>query len=381
MSDSALITGSGSVNVKKSYGESFGNLPDETVYQDRFGAFGAPTDLTSDIAKAWEEEYRAVEEMTADGMSFREAVKQVAVAKGLTTGDISLPVFPREDLVMLATKRTPFAQALPRITAETDTVTQDSVTDLGTPEIGGETDVPSSDADDTVSKQQLSMAYYRIRGSVSGPVQLAAQTLRNSMAGEQARKEMAMRHFEENMVLNADPTGGTTDGSITDERGYKGVRTLAQENNQNRDPSAGVGTTITIEEIRENMRRATDDGGDYGSIINVTDNKTLTDVKNQLDDHDPVEVTGPDGSVNLGARSVLIDGVPTVVSDFMPNTADGREFLTVDLRYHRIHNLSDVVMEPLAKTQDSDDFFLKAYQVMEQAAGADKYTALLQNLA
>lgn len=377
----SLIRSGGSVNVKKSFRDSFGNLDDGTIYQDRYGVTGPSTDLTPQIAKAWESEYRAIDEVMADGGSFREAVKQVAVAKGLTTGDLTLPVYPREELTMLATKRTPVYDALPKLAAETNTVDQDSVTALGGAEIGGETDVPASDADDTFSSQQLSMTYWRIRGSVSGPMQLASATLRNSMSGEQARKQMAMRHFAENLVLNGNPTGGTTDGSIDDEKGFKGIRTLATDNNQDRNPDAGTGTTVTIEEVRENMRLATDDGGDYGSILNVTDNKTLTDIKNQLDDHDPVEVSGPEGTVSLGARSVLIDGVPTVVSDFMPTTANSREFLTYDLRYHRFHNLSDLVMEALGKTKDADEFFMKQYGVLEQASGADKYTSLLTNLA
>lgn len=375
--NATLVGGGSDVNVAKAYSESFGNLDDGTVYQDRFGVTGKPVDLNPDIAKAYENEYRAVEEIMADGGSFREAIKQVAVAKGLTTGDISLPVFPREDLVDLATRRTPFSQALPRVTAETDTVTQDSVTDLGTPEIGGETDVPADDADDTISKQQLSMAYYRIRGSVSGPVQLAASTLRNSMAGEQARKEMAMRQFEENLVLNGDPTTDTTDGSVEDERGYKGVLTLAEENDQTRDPEAGIDTSITSDDVRENMRFATDDGGDYGSLINVTSNKQVTNLKKDMDEVNQVEVDTPDGTISLGARSVMVDGVPTVASDFMPED----KFASIDMRYHRIHNLSDLVMEPLAKTQDSDDFFMKVYQVFEQAAGAHNYTYVTENLA
>lgn len=384
---SQLITG-GNVNVRKSYQESFGNLADGTVYADRMGVTGAPVDHSGSIAKSWEQEYRAVEEIMADGGSFREAIGQVAVAKGLTTADISLPVYPRQDLVDLTVRRTPFASMLPRITAETDTVSQDSVEALADPAIGGETDVPA-DGNDTITPQQLAMTYYRIRGSTSGPVQLAASNIRNSAAGEQSRKEMSMQQWEENLVLNGNPTSGTTDGSIQDERGYKGVLTLAEDNARTIEPAGGAGSTITVGDVRENMRLATDDGGDYASIVNVTDNKTLTDLKNALDDKgDSVEVTGPDGEISLGARAVLIDGVPTVVSDFMPSTAydgttnpDGRYFATVDLRYHRVHNLADLVMEPLAKTQDADEFFFKRYQVMEQAAGADKYTNVLKALA
>lgn len=378
----ALIQGGGSnVNVSKAFQESFGNLDHGAVYQDRFGVFGSPTDHTPSIQKAWENEYQAIDEFMQDGGTFRQAVKQVAVAKGLTTADLTLPVYPREDLVNLSMQRTPFWDALPKVAARTDHVDQDSVTGLATPQIGGETDVPASSQDDTFSSQQLAMAYWRIRGEVSGPMQLATSSLRNEMAGEQARKQMAMRHFGENMVLNGDPTTGTTDGSTTDERGFKGVRTLAVDNGRNRNPDAGTGTTITVEEVRESHRRAAEDGGDTASLLNVTDLKTLTDIKNDLDDHDPVEVTGPSGSVNLGARSVLVDGVPTVVSDFMPTTASSREFLTVDMRWHRVHNLSDMVMEALGKTQDSDEFFLKQYGVLEQSAGADKFTALLENLA
>lgn len=380
MSEAFIPGGSGSVNVKKSYGASFGTLPDETVYSDPFGFLtGQPTDLRPEIAKAYEPIYQALDERMADGETFRSASQEVA--KALSTSDLTLPVFPQENLTMLATQRTPFWEALPKVTAETNTVDQDSVTDLGGAEVGSESGIPSSDADDTFQTQSLSMTYWRIRGAVTGPMQLAASSLRNSMAGEQQRKSMAMRHFGENLALNGDPVGGTTDGTLNDERAFKGVRTLATDNGQNRSPDAGTGTTITVEEVRENHRLAAEDGGDAGALMNITDLKTLTDLKNQLDDHDPVEVDAGENVVSLGARGVVIDDTPTVVSDFMPNSADSREFLTLDMRYHRVHNLSDMVMEALGKTQDADEFFMKQYGVLEQAAGADKYTALLENLA
>lgn len=372
----------GRAKAKRAYAKAFGNLPDGTVYQDPLGIHGKPGhDLRPALAKAWEPEYKAIGDLMQDGATFREATKHVAIEKALTTGDLTLPVFPQEDLTMVAAKRTPFFEMLPKVTAETNTVDQDSVTALGTPEVGGETDVPSTANDDTIGGQSLSMTFYRIRGEVSGPVQLAASTLRNSINGEQQRKAMAMRHFGEDLVLNGTATSGTTDGSVDDERGYKGIIQLAQDNSRNRNPDAGTGTTITVEEVRDNLRRATDDGGDPSTCVSITDNKTLFDLKNELDDHDPVEVDGPEGTISLGARSVVIDGHPVVVSDQMPTTANSRAFATVDMRFHRVHRLSDLVMEALGKTSDSDDFFMKVYEVMEQANGADKYTALLENLA
>jgi hypothetical protein len=166
------------------------------------------------------------------------------------------------------------------------------------------------------------------------------------------------------------------------------VRTLAQDNGADRQPAAGAGTKITIEEVRENFRRAVEEGGNAATTVHITDMKTMTDLKNEVDNHDPVTIVGgPDGTVTIGAQAVSVDGVPTFVSDFMPNqdyAADtnpgGRNFLTVDLRFHAVYDLSSTVMEILGKRNDSDEFFLKRYSTMLQDAGAWEYTSLLTGL-
>jgi hypothetical protein len=388
-SGAALFSPAGStVNAAKAYRESFDNLPGETVVTDPLGVFGERGhDLRPEIAKRLEPEYRAIDEIMGDGGSFRGAMGQVAATKGLDTADFTLPVYPQEDLTSLVQRNTPVWDLLPKITSETKTVDQDSVTDLARPEIGGERDVPA-DQDDSYSAQSLSMSYYRITGSVSGPMQLASRTLRNAGSVEQRNKSTAMSHFSEDLVLNADPTGGDTSGGLTDERGYKGVRTLAKDNGEEYSPGGGDGSTITAEDVRANFRRAVEQGGNPATTIHATDLKTITDLKNSLDQHDPVMIDTPEGQINLGAQSVAIDGAPVVHSDFMPNTAydatanpEGRNLLTMDMRFHSVRDLSSTVMEALAKTQDADEFFMKRYSVMMQDAGAHQYTSLISGLA
>lgn len=385
----ALFTPNGSqINAAKAYSDSFEGIPGGTVIADPLGVYGERGhDIRPELAKELKAEYRAIDELMADGGSFRGAMGQVAATKGLDTADFTLPVYPMEDLTSLVERNTPFWDLLPKITSETKTVDQDSVTDLATPQIGGERDVPA-DQDDTYQPQSLSMSYYRVTGSVSGPMQLASSTLRNAGSVEQRNKATAMSQFSEDLALNGDPTAGDASGTITDERGYKGVRTLAKDNGEDYSPAGGDGSTITVEDVRANFRRAVEDGGNPGSTIHLTDLKTLTDLKNALDQHDPITIESPEGTVNLGAQSLAIDGTPVVVSDFMPDTAydatanpEGRNFLTADMRFHSVHDLSATVMETLAKTSDADRFFMKRYSVFMQAAGAHEYTSLISGLA
>ena len=390
MTDAALFSpSSGTVNVSKAFDAAFGDIPDKTVIADPLGAVTGERgfDARPGLRKAYDSEYRAIDEYMQDGGSFRGAMGQVAAAKGLNVGDYQLPTYPLEDLTRLTQRNTPVWDMMPKIARNSNTVEQDSVTDLAQPQIGGERDVPA-DQDDTYQPKTQSMTYYRIKGSVSGPMNLASSGFRNSMGTEQQNKSQAMAHFGENLVLNANPTTGTTDGSITDERGYKGIRQLAKDNSAARQPDAGAGSTITPEMVRENHRRAVENGGNANTTIHVTDLKTITDLKNALDNHDPVVIQGgPTGEINLGARSVMIDGQPVVHSDFMPNTdygtanTEGRNLLTMDMRFHAVHDLSSTVMETLAKTQDADEFFLKRYSTMLQDAGAHEYTCLLRSLA
>lgn len=392
MSDSALIapTGGSKVNEEKTFADAFGpDTPDKTVISDPLGAVTGEEgfDRRPAIRKSLDAEYRAIDEIMADGGSFRAAMHEVAAAKGLNVDDYTLPVYPLSDLTRLTSKKTPFWDMLPKMARNSNTVEQDSVTGLASPQIGGEREVPP-DQDDDYQPQSLSMTYYRVTGSVSGPMNLASSGFRNAMGTEQTNKAEAMTHFSANLALNGDPTAGTADGTINDERAYKGIRTLVTDAGENREPSAGAGTPITSEMVRENFRRAVEDGGNANSTVHVTDWKTLTDLKNALDDHDPVIIqNGPQGSVNLGARGVMIDGQPLVASDFMPNadydaTANpgGRELLTVDMRFLGVHDLSSRVLEALGKRNDADEFFMKRYSVLMLAAGASKYSSLLTGL-
>lgn len=376
------------VNVKKAYRDSFGDgVTDRTIISDPLGAkTGEPGyDIRSEIRKNLDPEYKLVDDLMEDGASFREAMAHLGtVKKGLNTTDYTLPVFPQEDLTVLTTRSTPFWDLLPKMTSDTLSVDQDSVTDVSAAQIGGERSVPA-DSDDTYQGQSLSMTYYRVRGSVSGPMQLASSTLRNAQSVEQQNKTTSMAHFSADLVLNGNPTDGTTDGSTTDERGYTGVRQLAIDGGET---TAAGGATITVEDVRSNYQKAVEGGGNPNAIVHITDWKTLTDLKNALDDVNQVEITGgPDGTINFGAKSVAVDGTPVLPSDFMPNTAydstanpEGRNFLTADMTYHSVHDLSSTVMEPLAKTEDADEFFMKRYSVFQQAAGATKYTHLLREL-
>ncbi|WP_435075964.1 SU10 major capsid protein [Halococcus sp. AFM35] len=391
MSDALIATPkSNTVNARKEFSAAFGDIPDGTVISDPLGAITGEEgyDARPELEKAYQSEYRALDELMQDGASLRGAMAQVAAAKGLNIADYQLPTYPLNDLTWLADRNTPAWDMLPKLARNSNTVEQDSVTELSQPSIGGERDVPD-DSDLTTQPKTQSMTYYRVTGSVSGPMNLASAGFRNAMGVEQRAKSTAMAHFGENLVLNGAPTNGTTDGSINDERAYKGMRTLATDNGRDHEPDAGAGSTITPEMVRENVRRTVEEGGNLGTTVSFADLKTITDLKNALDDHDPVMIEGgPTGTINLGAQSVMIDGHRLVHSDYMPNTAydasanpDGRQLLTVDMRFHAVHDLASTMMETLAKTEDADRFFLKRYSTMLQDAGAHEYTSLLTGLA
>lgn len=387
-----VFTRGDKVNVQKAYSDAFGEgVPDETVISDPLGVITGEEgyDLRPQIQENIKPQYEVIDDLMTDGASFRDAMAHLGtVQKGLNTTDYQLPVYPLENLTTLTRRNTPFWDMIPKVSSRTKTVTQDSVTDLAQPSIGGERSVPA-DANDTITPQQLSMTYYRVHGSVSGPMQLASQPLRNAQAVEQRNKSDAMAHFSANLSLNGSPTSGTTDGSINDERGYKGARTVAVDNSSTASPVNGDNTTITVNDVRQNTRRAVENGGSLPSIAHFTDLKTITDLKNAIDSTEQVKIrNGPDGEISVGARSVMVDGTPVMHSDFMPNqdynstsNPTGRELLTVDMRFHSVHDLASLTMEPLAKTQDADEFFMKRYSVYMVDAGASDYMSLIQGLA
>lgn len=383
----SMFKPSGGVNERKAYSAAFGaDCPDETIISDPLGIRTGEEgyDRRPAIRKRLQPQYEAIDDLLEDGHSFQASMAHVAsIQKGLNTTDYQLPVYPLEDLSMLAQRQTPFWDMLPKITSDTNTVEQDSVTGLAQPQIGGERDVPP-DSDDTYQGQSLSMTYYRVTGSVSGPMQLASTPVRNAQGAEQQNKSQAMAHFGANLALNGDPTSGTTDGSITDERGFKGARTLAFDNSRTFNPVNSGGGVITKQDVRNNIQRVVSNGGSVNATIHLTDLKTLQDLKADLDTTNQVVISGPQGEIQVGAPAVRIDGTPVMHSDFMPTephdgtaNPEGRQLLSLDMRFHSVHDLASLTMEPLAKTEDSDRFFMKRYSVYMMAAGASEHLALI----
>lgn len=205
-------------------------------------------------------------------------------------------------------------------------------------------------SDQTKTQEAETIRFCRITGEVTGVADTASRHFTNAMADEVMDKTQAMNEELEDVLINGD--NGTNslepDGLI---------QTISTNNNLNMS-SAAVG----IADIQNTVVDCFNDNGKPNLLI--TDANTAQNLVHQM-----MDIVRWDNASTMayGLQNPTITCVgaqaplPIVVSKFMPTGTNAKRVLIVDTRQFERRVLQDVTFEPLAKTADSQKFFLKTY--------------------
>ena len=237
-------------------------------------------------------------------------------------------------------------------------------------------DASLSEANDTYARKAVNVGYIYQVGRITGQMQAAAAEFVDSMNLEVLNKTKNLRYIEEQAILLGNASTGTSgnvgDGSADapwNSAAYAGL--VPQQ--EGLTTAGGItnpwltstnivdvaGGNLSLGHIRTAIEEAEFDGGRPKVI--VTDLTSVRQIKGLMQEQQRMVNTQ---DFFWGIKTIEIDGVPVIPSKFMPRTSRAKRVLVLDTDVIEMRVLQDIVFERLAKTNDSDKFYLKAYEVL-----------------
>lgn len=320
-----------------------------------------------------------------------KALKEdLTLTKALSISGFSgtiIPVYVDPAIIDTTRKETPIVELIPRVATRGKSADFNRLTALGTTGFQAE-DAALSETNDTISRKAINVAFCYQVGRVTGPVQAAAAEYVDAMNLEVLNKTKNLRYIEEQAILIGNilmSTGGSGDDSTSspwNSAGYPGL--IAQQ--EGTTTAAGVtnpwttsnnivdanGANLSLAHIRTAIENASQGGGRPKLL--VTDLTSITIVKGLMQEQQRMVDTT---NFAWGIEAISIDGIPIIPSKFMSRTTRKREILVLDTDVIEMRVLQDIVFERLAKTNDSDKFYLKLYEVLINKA--PEFNALVQD--
>lgn len=358
---------------KAVYQNTFYGVEDGTVYADPVGSvmqshkFDLKSSFATDMRQEWSD--RIDENLTQ--------LKSMGTTVGGTglTDKVLIPIAYRNELVDLTKKQTPISFVIRSVTNQGIVAPYKQVTAKPTAFFALENATLNS-SDPTFDVLSENIKYMYAKGSVTGPLNAAAPgynlmgtmppqnsdprgSFGNTNAGNanqlnillQAR---ALLELEEETLINGDKS--------TNAEEFDGIVAIMSTTNT----VAKSSTALDLDDFVTAARYAYDDGGyvNFGFCDTVTYQKAieLINAKVSLRDFGETQEYGFTAvKINTGFSN---GAIPLVPSRFLSSTAGSQSAYLLDLSVWEKRVLQDMTYEKLAKTKDSDEFFLKKYMCL-----------------
>ena len=323
------------VDVESLYKSSFGDEPDETMYD-------GPLQITKDYFPDLKKNF------VARAANVAKAANAGAASGG--TGYVPMPLMYDSAVVDITRKFTPIKGIIPKVTNKGLTANYYRLTARGSASWGAENPA-LTESDDTKALQSETIKYCRIIGRVTGVAEVGGAHFESTMRGEMLQKTQTLNETIENALINGD------NGS--DPYQPDGLIQLLSSNTTDMSGSAP-----TLEDVDGLVNDCFISKGAPNLLI--TDPYTASGLKNQI--MSVVRYQNPYTSVAWGLQALSINTVvgeiPLIVSQFMPTTADTRRILCLNTNFLEQRVLQDITFQRLAKTDDSEKFMLKVYMTL-----------------
>lgn len=348
----------GSVSVASAYQQSFGNLPDGTVY--------AKVDVKSYSEGKMEVDIRPqLQEAASIGL---KALNTQTGGPG-TAGFALVPIYVDPRIIDLTRKNTPLVELVPRVTNMGMTADYNEITAKGGASAEAE-DATLTETDDTYDRKSVGIKFLYSVGRVTGPAIAAIpsyilsgmnpqggatgtfgdSSAPNAKQLEVLVKARALRELEENLIVNGD-TG-------SDPNEFDGI--IVQMGTTNTVDK--VATALALADIDTAIQYAFDDGGRPN--LAVCSSAVYTDLLGLLTAK--IGFLQPVQQVFWGFSAIvlhtMVGDVPVIPSMFMTNTGGSKAMYFLDMSVIEMRVLQDMSFQDLAKTNDSEKFMLKIYE-------------------
>lgn len=387
----------GGVINASDYSTSFGNFPTEQCYSagmNRNYQVGAKT-LQVD------EEFG----LGMRGIFYKARCEQNAQLKALitTTGtggattEALIPIFIDPRIVDISRKQTPLVELFPRVSNQGIVAAYVRVTGKDSATTALE-DGALTEQNFTRVQEPKSIKYLFAVGRVSGPALQAipAFTLGgfqpsgsglggsafgdaaapNAMQQEVLLAARSLKEFEEQLIVNGNSTTSVGPGPNGSE--FDGFVTLQGTTNQN-DLD---GAELTWDDVENTVALAFAAGGQPN--LGIASISAMVKLRAIM--IDTLRISPSDNvtelSFGITAKIVLptmVGDIPMIPSRFLNDTAAQRSIYFLDMDWIEMRVLLDMVMEELAKTNDSRKFMLKIYETM--ILRAPEFNSFIDNIA
>lgn len=326
----------GEVDAHSIYKSSFGDLPDKTVYE-------APMSVV-------QPDINEVRKAVTDWYSGRvNKAASTNVSSG-NAGYVPMPLAYDPDVIDITRRYTPIKSLLPKVTNQGLTANYFRVTARGSASWQSE-DPALDEDDDTRELQSENIKFARVTGRVTGVAEIGGAHFESTMRREVMTKTQELNETIEDALVNGD--------SSTNSYQPDGLIKSLTANNTDL-----AGETPTLEDIDNLVNDCYVDRGAPNLLI--TDPYTATNLKSQI--MNIVRYQNPYQQVAWGLQALSVNTVvgelPVVVSQFMPTDTDSKRVLCLNTNYVEQRVLQDITFERLAKTSDSEKFFIKTYMTL-----------------
>lgn len=322
----------GELDHESLYKMSFGDLPDESIYEDVMN--GVHT-----FAKG-----ENVVTQTGEG-ELAKAVNVGAVSGA--AGYAYTPIVWDQAVIDITRKMTPLIGLIPKVTNKGKVAQYYRVTERGAASWGPE-DPALNESDDTKEEASEPIRYLRITGRVTGVAQVAGAHFESSMQREVLNKTQTMNETMEEAIL--------VGNNATNQYQHDGLQQQLTFN------SSSQGGAITLSAVRKLVSDCFVDKGAPNLLI--TDPYTADDLVEQIMDY--TRYVDPSVTVAWGLQlpsiQTVVGRIPILASQFMPVTSTERRLFCVNTNFIQQRILKDVSFERLAKTGDSEKFFLSTFR-------------------
>lgn len=381
------------------YGVSFGNLPNQYVYQKPHFDQGLET---KDREEKEVDMRPEIQEAMIQGVANRLGIEVKALnVTGMgagTAGKDLIPVSVDPRLVDQSRKFTPWTEMFMRVTNFGITADYNIITAKGGGFTAGD-DAALAERNNSYSRAtSKSIKQLYAVGRVTGLAQAAVPSYvleglqptgtgtdsigfgspvgPNALQMEVLVQGQAMQELEENLIWNGNETTSTDSGN-EDGTEFDGI--LAQQSTENQNDLAGA--DVTWDDVEETVQDAFDDSGHVTAA--GANSRTATDLRKIMLDYFRVSPGQLGGTTGFGipARLILetLQGpVPLIPSQFLTNTTDQGQLWFLDMEYAEMRVLLDTSFQRMGVNNDSNKFFLKKYECF--LLRANMFNAFIDNI-
>lgn len=353
------------VNAESAYAQSFGMLPNKTVYSN-------PTSQVD----------RVGELRTAYGAGLKAHNAQLkahntGTGGAGTAGFALIPVYVDERITDISRKYTPMTMVMPRVTNRGVTADYNVLLAKG-PAFTAFEDGSMQETDDQYERRTSFIKYLYSVGRVTGQSNAAQPSYimggmvapgsdtgafgdaaaPNAMQQRVLTAARSLKELEEQLIMTGNSTSSVAGGPNGSE--FDGIVTLQGTTNKVDKNN----TEFDLDDIDAAIQLSYDNSGrpNFG----VCDSSTFKDMLGLL--KGKIGFMAAATEVLWGFQGIKLNTavgtIPVIMSQYLSNTTGQKSLYFLDLSVWEMRVLQDMSYEKLAKTNDSEKFMLKIYETL-----------------